>query len=112
VATREVEVTARPDGRFDVTVQVEARKMYADGQGVETDTPLNELFDVGLFAAEPGGAGFGPEDVILFEPRRIRSGGQTLTFTVDRRPLFVGVDPYNKRIDRNSNDNTRRVAAR
>lgn len=112
VATREVEVTARPDGRFDVTVQVEARKMYADGQGVETDTPLSELFDVGLFAAEPGDAGFGPEDVILFEPRRIRSGAQTLTFTVDRRPLFVGVDPYNKRIDRNSNDNTRRVAAR
>jgi len=24
---------------------------------------------------------------------------------VDRKPAFVGVDPYNKRIDRNSDDN-------
>jgi hypothetical protein len=28
-----------------------------------------------------------------------------VTLVVDRKPAFVGVDPYNKRIDRNSDDN-------
>ncbi len=28
---------------------------------------------------------------------------------LDREPVFAGVDPYNMRIDRNSDDNVRRV---
>ena len=39
----------------------------------------------------------------------IRSGTQTFTVTVDRKPQFAGVDPYNKRIDRNSDDNDIKV---
>jgi hypothetical protein len=39
------------------------------------------------------------------ERRTIRTGRQTVTLTVDREPTWVGVDPYNKRIDRNSDDN-------
>ena len=39
----------------------------------------------------------------------VRSGKQTFTFTVDKMPRFAGVDPYNKRIDRNSEDNLKRV---
>ena len=32
-----------------------------------------------------------------------------ITVTVDRQPTHVGVDPYNKRIDRNSDDNLTQV---
>jgi len=32
-----------------------------------------------------------------------------VTVTVDRRPTWVGIDPYNKRIDRNSDDNLTQV---
>ena len=45
----------------------------------------------------------------MFERRPIRSGRQTVTFTVDREPRFAGIDPYNKRIDRNSDDNVMAV---
>lgn len=110
IKTTGAEIEERPDGRFDVLIHVEAHKLYADGQGEETSAPLNELFDVGIFSAQPGDAGFGSDDVLLLERRRIRSGAQTLTFTVDRRPTFAGVDPYNKRIDRNSDDNTVRTS--
>ena len=96
----------RPDGRYDVALQVSARKLYADGQGKETEAPLDEPFDVGLFAREPGKPDFGPRDVIAFKHLPVRSGLQTFTFTVDRAPRFAGVDPYNKAIDRNSDDNT------
>jgi hypothetical protein len=32
-----------------------------------------------------------------------------VTVTVDGKPAFAGIDPYNKRIDRNSGDNVTRV---
>ncbi|MFN9440079.1 MAG: hypothetical protein ACK57S_10555, partial [Brevundimonas sp.] len=50
------------------------------------------------------------EDVLVLERRPIRSGTQTLRFTTATRPTHVGVDPYNKWIDRNSDDNVRAVA--
>ena len=33
------------------------------------------------------------------------SGEQTLRVVTTRRPAFAGIDPYNKYIDRNSDDN-------
>ena len=96
----------RPDGRYDVTLTVSAKKLYANGQGKETEAQLDEPFDIGLFAKEPGKAAFGPKDVILFKHLPVKSGTQTFRFTVDRAPRFAGVDPYNKAIDRNSDDNT------
>jgi ABC-2 type transport system permease protein len=112
----DVKVTAAqarrlPDGRWDVTVSVDARKLYADGQGRETPAPMNASFDVGLFTAEPGKKNFDRSDVLLFERRPLRSGRQTYRFTVDRKPTHAGVDPYNKRIDRNADDNVKAVTA-
>jgi hypothetical protein len=37
------------------------------------------------------------------------SGSQVLSFVVARKPSYVGVDPYNFYIDRNSGDNVRPV---
>ena len=102
---RDPKVTRRPDGKYDVTMVVDAKKLYADGKGVERDTPLDEVMDVGLFSAMPGRGAFAAKDVILFEKRPIRSGTQTLRFVTAKAPGFVGIDPYNKRIDRNSDDN-------
>jgi aminopeptidase N len=107
--TKTATVKKRPDGRFDVTLTVEARKMYADGKGKETTAPLNEAMDIGLFTAEPGTKGFKADNVLVYERRPIRSGVQTLTFTVAKAPKFAGVDPYNTVIDRNGDDNTVKV---
>ena len=109
VKTTGVTSTRRADGRWDVAVTVDARKLYADGEGVETEAPLDEMFDVGIFTVEPGKGAFDEADVILLERRPIRSGVQTLRFVTDREPEFAGVDPYNKWIDRDSNDNVRGV---
>jgi hypothetical protein len=100
-------VKKRADGRYDVTLTVEAKKAYADGTGKETEVPIaaGELFDVGVFTAEPGKKGFTSKDVLSFGLRPLRSGAQTFTVTVDKPPKFAGVDPYNKQIDRNSDDN-------
>jgi aminopeptidase N len=95
----------RADGRWNVTVPVEARKLYADGQGAETETAFNERIEIGLFTAEPGRGAFDTSNVILMERHAIHSGRQVLHFVTDRKPTHAGVDPYNFYIDRTSEDN-------
>jgi ABC-2 type transport system permease protein len=109
IKTKSASVKKRADGKFDVTVTLEAKKMYADGKGKETPASLNEAMDIGLFTAEPGKKDFKAGNVVLYERRPIRSGVQTLTFTVSKAPKFAGIDPYNTVIDRNGDDNTVKV---
>ena len=102
----------RADGQWDVTVPVEAKKFYgttAEGQSGETETPLDERIEIGLFTAEPGRDVFDQSHVILMERHPIRSGRQVLKFVTDRKPLYAGVDPYNFHIDRDSADNVSAV---
>jgi hypothetical protein len=100
----------RADGRWDVTVPVAAKKLYVGGDGVETEAPLAERIEVGLFTAEPGGEAFQQSDVILMERQPIRSGNQELKFVTEKKPAFAGVDPYNFYIDRDSQDNVAGVS--
>jgi hypothetical protein len=95
----------RADGQWNVTVPVHARKFYADGLGEETEAPLSEPIDVGLFSAEPGSGSFDRTNVIHMERQAVRSGQQVFRFVTSQRPTHAGVDPYNVFIDRNARDN-------
>jgi ABC-2 type transport system permease protein len=95
----------RADGQWDVSVPVEAKKFYADGEGNEKETRLAEAIEVGLFTAEPGRGAFDRKDVIRMQRQPIRSGKQVLKFVSRKKPSHAGVDPYNFYIDRNSADN-------
>ena len=101
--------TKRPDGKYEVRFDVEAHKYYADGAGKETETPMDEEVEVGVFSARPGDKGFGPSDVLLLHKVPVRGPAVPITVVVDGRPTWVGIDPYNKRIDRNSDDNLTQV---
>lgn len=104
-------VQARADGKFDVRFTVEATKFYADGKGKETETPLDEVFEVGAFSTEPAKTGYRPQAVLALQRIALRSGRQEVRLLTDTAPAFVGVDPFNVRIDRNSNDNLVKVSA-
>jgi aminopeptidase N len=97
------------NGRWETTLSVSAKKMYADGRGKETPTKLNEAFEVGLFSAEPGKSGFTRQSVLAFERRTLRDGQQQIVVQSASKPMFAGVDPYNKRIDRETDDNVQKV---
>jgi len=101
--------TARPDGSYQVAIEVEAHKFYADGKGAQTEAPLDEPFDIGVFTAEPGKPGFTAASVLSMKREAIQTGKQTVTVIVNQRPAWAGIDPYNKRIDRNSDDNLVKV---
>jgi hypothetical protein len=98
-------VQARADGKFDVRFTVQASKFYADGKGKETEAALNERFEIGAFSAEPAKKGYGPQAVLALQRVALHSGSQEVHLVTDKAPAFVGVDPFNVRIDRNSNDN-------
>jgi aminopeptidase N len=107
VKVTDVKSQRRPDGLWDVAVEVDARKLYADGKGKETEAPLAETFDVGAFKVEPGQPGYDKSSVIAVQRMPVRSGKQTLRLVAPQEPKFVGVDPFNKWIDRNSDDNVK-----
>jgi hypothetical protein len=93
------------DGRWQTTLSVQARKLYVDGQGKETATPLDGNFEVGLFTAEPGKSDFTRKSVLKLERRTLRDGAQQIVLYSNEKPVYAGIDPYNKRIDRDSDDN-------
>ena len=127
--------TKLPSGKYSVTFNIEARKYYADGAGTETEAPMDEPVEVGVFSAKPGSKGFNASNVLqltqvpikhgaapvvadvpvagtarrwvspLFTAHRALPGTTPITVEVDKMPTWVGIDPYNKRIDRNSDDN-------
>ena len=101
----DAETRKLPDGRFETTVTTQSAKYYADGEGAEREAPLDDRIGIGLFTERPGYGEFDAEDVIGIARRDIESGTQTFTFVTRKRPAFVGIDPYNKYIDRNSEDN-------
>ena len=107
-----LDVKKRPDGKFDVALTVDAKKVYADGKGKETPASLgDDSFDIGLFTAEPGKKDFSAKSVLMFNRTKLKDGVQTLHFVTDKAPVFGGVDPYNKYIDRDSDDNVIKAGA-
>ena len=99
----------RADGRWVVAFDVDAHKFYADGSGRQSEAPMDEKVEIGVFTAEPGGRGFTAADKLLLQQQDIATGRQHVEVVVDRAPAWVGVDPYNKRIDRNAEDNLAQV---
>lgn len=99
----------RADGLWDVTMQVHLAKMEADGKGKESARAYDEPIEIGIFARAPG-AKEKDERVLLSEKRMLPSGDSSITITVKEKPFEVGVDPYNKMIDRVARDNRKEVS--
>ena len=105
------EATARrrPDGKYEVTLDLHAGKLTVDGVGKETPVPLDDWVEVGVFAAGPSGKER-DEKVLYLERHHITTAEPKLTVVVDQLPTEAGFDPYNKLIDRVSQDNRRKVS--
>lgn len=105
IKTKSAVVKKLPDGRWRTTLTIEAHKLYADGKGKETEAPMAEQAEFGAFAAMPGRGSFAAKDVLALQRLPIHTGVQAITLDTKARPAFAGADPYNVRIDRNSDDN-------
>jgi hypothetical protein len=80
-------------GNWQVTMEVEAHKVAADSAGKETEVPITEWVEIGIFAPAPPGEILGKP--LHVQKHRVRSGKQTITVTVPEKPARGGIDPYN-----------------
>ncbi len=88
------------DGKYEVTLKVEARKVQADANGVETPMALADFIDIGVFSGKKD-----EEKPLYLQREKITREHETFTIVVDRQPTRAGIDPYNKLIDRIVDDN-------
>jgi hypothetical protein len=96
--TRSATSRRLPDGRYEVTLDIRAQKLRADEVGRETPTPMNDVIEVGVFAAA--------NDAPIYLARyRVKSGNQTLKIVISQRPSRAGIDPEGKLIERVREDN-------
>jgi ABC-2 type transport system permease protein len=100
----------RPDGQWDVTMKLHLAKMETDGRGKETARAYDEPVEIGVFARAKG-AKEADERVLLLDKRVLAGDNPTVTVTVKEQPFDVGLDPYNKLIDRVSGDNRKEVTS-
>jgi len=97
-----VSATSQPtaDGKYKVTLEVQARKVQADGNGAETPMPLADYIEIGVFSGKKD-----EEKPLYLKKEKLTDEHKTFVITVDQPPTLAGIDPYNKLIDKNSDDN-------
>lgn len=96
-----------PSGAWQVTLRLRARKVTVAPSGTETEVPMNEWVQVGVFAPTVQGEEYG--ETLYLQKHRIRTGPQTITLTVPRKPADAGIDPYVLLIDLERFDNVEAV---
>jgi len=84
-----------------VNLDVEARKVRGDGKGEEHTTPIHDWIDIGVLDSQG--------NYLYLQRQKIEKERTELTLVVDQLPAKAGIDPLNKLIDRNPEDNVVRV---
>jgi ABC-type transport system involved in multi-copper enzyme maturation permease subunit len=85
------------DGKYQVHLTVEAKKIRADGRGQEHAILVNDWMDIGVIDADG--------KYIYLQKHKIEQEKTDVTVTVDKLPARAGIDPVDKLIDRNPDDN-------
>jgi ABC-2 type transport system permease protein len=91
--TKQASAVQTETGAWQVTLEVEAHKVVADSAGKETEQPIGEWVEIGIFA--PAGPGERLGKPLYVQKHRVRSGTQTITVMVPDKPARGGIDPYN-----------------
>jgi len=68
---------------------------------------IDDWVDVGVRAAGPTRKS--DDKVLALEKRHITTDKNTFEFIVNEKPSKAGIDPLNKLIDRNPDDNTKKT---
>jgi ABC-2 type transport system permease protein len=124
----EVKSTELENGTYQVEIAFEVSKYRNDKKGkkyygekvgdtlsYKTDkmskpllsVPLADYIDLGIFSEEEID-GKKKEKQLYFQKHKITQIHNKITLIVDEKPTEVGIDPYNKLIDTNSDDNRRK----
>ena len=98
-------------GKWETTFTVNSKKIYYDDAGREREIDAKKnLVDIGLFGEDVKNEDqVTIKDPYYFELKWLEPGDNTFTIVTDKKPLKAGIDPYNKLIDRTSDDNLKTI---
>ena len=105
--TTEAKAKKLPDGKYEVTIEVETKKFKADEKGNETEAPVNDFIEIGAFAKPEKDKRYGKS--LHRERIQMKSGKSQYKFVVDELPEKAGIDPFRLLIDRLPDDNVKKV---
>ncbi len=99
----EATYTKLDNGKYEVDMKIKSRKLRADTIGNETELPLHEWIDIGVFADED-------EEVLMYQKRvKITDNETSFSFEVDSLPMKAAIDPRHILIDRIYSDNIKTI---
>ena len=106
-----VEATPLKGDQYKIKLTVETKKLYFDKTGKEIaqgKTP--NYIDIGVFTEESKNKlGMKQKVPLYLQKHKLSPGKHTIELVVKGKPLKGGIDPYNKLIDRISDDNVMKV---
>jgi hypothetical protein len=103
--TKEATLKPTNDGSLIVTMNVFARKVRVNEAGIETEVPMNDLVEIGIFGNGKKGAG----NILYLKNQRIRFGPNRIVVKVFAKPVEAGVDPRNLLIDTETHNNVKQL---
>ncbi|HEY6274290.1 MAG TPA: M1 family aminopeptidase [Terriglobales bacterium] len=93
--------TKQQDGKYRVHLVAGFKKYRADSRGEQKEVPANDWIDIGVLDAQG--------KYLYLEKRKIEKDKTELDLVVNQLPAQAGIDPLNKLIDRNPEDNLVKV---
>ena len=91
------------NGKYDITLEIESKKIKADSIGNEKSVPLDEWVDIGFFTDKD-------EKELIGQKRiKIAQNKTNISFQLDSLPLKAAIDPRHLLIDKVYSDNIRTV---
>ena len=101
---RLVDATMKEDnGTYEVIMNLDAYKVYADTMGYETPAKLHDWVDIGLFADED------EEELIMYKRVKLDRENMTFVLKCDKKPLKAAIDPRRVLIERVIEDNVKTI---
>ncbi|MEP1032004.1 M1 family aminopeptidase [Ekhidna sp.] len=94
------------DGKYFVSLELNTKKMESDSLGFSSQIQINDWIDVGVYALDEEG-----DEKLIYLKKHLFTGDETsIQIEVGKKPSSVGIDPLNKLIDRNPDDNTKKIS--
>jgi hypothetical protein len=94
---------------YKVTLSFEANKVWIDNKGNDIIAKnMNDYIDIGIFGANTiNKEGRSETNPLYLHKYKLSEGQHTITVVVKGKPVYGGIDPFAKLIDRQPNDNTK-----
>jgi ABC-2 type transport system permease protein len=99
------------DGRYKISALISSVKTRSDSLGKAAETDPADWVDLGVFAKNEKKPKT-PGQLVYMKKIRLSSREQRVELYTDREPYMLGIDPYNKLIDKNTGNNLMDVNGR